>query len=159
MNIVYNTYAWKIFFILREGKFVGLFKCRLCGRVYSTDAMSTRKNLCCECFMRLEDMYAVSGIHDYIRDYGLSEDFDKEELARKLKMNPRSIQLLYEMGFFDRDIQVYSHEDKERRRALSEELLREIEILKRAQQPEPEIKITPKKISYGGRAYRRRRRF
>ena len=141
---------------------MGLFKCKLCGRVYGTEVMSMKKNLCRGCFMRLEEMYARSGIHDYIRDYGLSEDFDVEELAHKLEMNPRSIRLLFEMGFFDRDIQVYSHEDHEKRRTLARKLSLEVEKLRQLQQPVSEVKemkIVNKKVSYGGRIYRRQKKF
>lgn len=136
---------------------MGLFKCKLCGRVFSTDHQSMRNNLCRECFMRLEDMYSASGIHDYIRDNGLSEDFDPEELAHALKMNPRSIELLFEMGFFDRDIQVYSQANRQQRRRLAEDFSHEIDILIK-KRTEPEIKITPKITSYGGRIYRRQKR-
>lgn len=137
---------------------MGLFKCKLCGKVYSTESQSIRANLCRHCFLRLEDMYSASGIHDYIRDNGLAEDFDPVELAHELEMNPRIVELLFEMGFFDRDIQVYSYSSREKKRALAKEFSHEIDRLAKKNN-EPEIKITPPIISYGGRLYRRQKRF
>ena len=145
---------------------MSLFKCRLCGKVYSTEFLSLKNNLCKSCFVRLEDMYTNSGIHDYIRDKGLSEDFNPEELAHELKMNPRIIKILSEMGFIDRDIQVYNQASKERRKKLAEEFSNEIKKINNKNEknelntPEPDIKIKirSKFISYGGRIYRRQTR-
>lgn len=111
-------------------------------------------------------MYTNSGIHDYIRDKGLSkEDFNPEELAHELKMNPRSIKLLLEMGFMDRDIQVYSQTDRQRRKILFEELSKEINKMNKRHakintetEAGVEIKIKSKSVSYGGRIYKRRSR-
>ena len=138
---------------------MGLFKCKLCGKVYATSYMSGKRNLCVDCFMRLEDMYTDFRIHDYIRDHGLEENFDIEVLAHELNINPRNIELLYKLGFFDRDIQVYTR--NEHRKELAEELEQEMEKISRSMNPEQEQRKSPlsrkKFISYGKRIYGRKR--
>ncbi len=121
--------------------------------------MSGKRNLCVDCFMRLEDMYTDFRIHDYIRDHGLEENFDIEVLAHELNINPRNIELLYKMGFFDRDMQVYTR--NEHRRELAEELEQELDKIRRSMNPEQEQQKSPlsrkKFISYGKRIYSRKR--
>ena len=138
---------------------MGLFKCKLCGHVYSTELLSLKSNLCRSCFIRLEDIYANSGIHNFIRDKGLSEkDFDPDELAHELKMNPRSVRLLLDMGFMDRDIQVYNQNDRQRRRELAEKISNEINKIGRRTAPIQKINSETETISYGGRVYQRKKR-
>ena len=139
---------------------MGLFKCKLCGKVHPTTSQSSKKNLCIDCFLKLEDMYTHARIHDYIRDNGLSEDFDIEELSHELRMNPRNIELLYNMGFFDRDIQVYTHDNH--RKELAEEFKHELERINNNEIIEHEqVNSSPKSrkkhITYSGRIYSRKR--
>ena len=142
-----------------------LFKCKYCGKVYGSNSQSLKRGLCRECYMKLEDLYSGSGIHDYIRDNGLSRDFDPEELSREIKMNPTLIRILYDMGFFDRDIQVYSSDNK-RIKKLAERFEDEIEKIKHHENnhdndrnTEINHRTASKFISYGGRVYRRRSNF
>ncbi len=144
---------------------MGLFKCKLCGKVLSTNFLSVKHNLCKRCFIDLEELYDKSGIHNYIRDHGLPENFTPEQLAEDLGLNPRNVVLLYELGFFERDIQVYSHAGKERREKLAGELsfeLNKMRIRKKinqARDSEPKEINKTNSNSYGGSLYRRRRRF
>ncbi len=142
-----------------------LFKCKYCGKVYGSNSQSLKRGLCRECYMKLEDLYYSSGIHDYIRDNGLSRDFDPEELSREIKMNPTLIRILYDMGFFDRDIQVYSSDNK-RIKKLAERFEDEIEKIKHHENnhyndrnTEINHRSISKFISYGGSVYRRRSNF
>ena len=138
---------------------MGLFKCRLCGKVFATNFQSSKKNLCIDCFMKLEDMYTRARIHDYIRDHGLDENFDIDELAHELRMNPKNVELLYNMGFFDRDMQVYTRDNH--RKELAEEFKNELDKIGRTKSLEQEKRQPPphrtKFISYGGRIYNRKR--
>ena len=141
-----------------------LFKCKYCGKVYSSNAQSLKRGLCRECYMKLEDLYSNSGIHDYIRDKGLSKDFDPEELSHEIKMNPTLIRILFEMGFFDRDIQVYSSDNKKIKK-LAERFENEIEKIKHhnddknIKNTEINKRTASKFISYCGRIYRRGNNF
>ncbi|MBR2208423.1 MAG: hypothetical protein IJ859_06395 [Synergistaceae bacterium] len=141
---------------------MGLFKCRYCGKVLSDNFMSMKRNLCRKCYIDLEEIYDKSGIHKYIRDHGLPDDFTPEQLAKELGVDTRSVVLLYELGFFERDIQVYNQSGKERRQKLADELSLELNKMRikktLIQTREPEVKPSPKHTSYGGGLYRRRTR-
>ena len=109
--------------------------------------------------MKLEDLYSRSRIHDYIRDHGLDEDFDINELAKELRMNPKSVEVLYNLGFFDRDMQVYS--STTHRKTLAQEFKHELDRIKSPIPSEksqsPVLPPPPRKLtSYGGRIYDRR---
>ena len=122
-----------------------------------------KRNLCKKCYIDLEEIYDRAGIHKYIRDNGLPDNFSPERFAEELGLNPRYVALLYDLGFFERDIQVYKQGGKDDREKLAEELSLEVNKMrnkKRAfQAQEREIKTPPKNISYGGSIYRRRGRF
>ena len=113
-----------------------LFKCKYCGKVYGSNSQSLKKDLCRECYMKLEDLYSRSGIHDYIRDHGLEKNFDIEKFAREIGMNPRNVKILYDLGFFDRDIQVYGNSYNSDKKKLVEQFKGEIEKLKHKDEPE-----------------------
>ena len=138
---------------------MNLFKCKFCGKVQGVNALSAKSNLCRSCFMRLEELYDKSGIHNYIRDYGLSEDFKPEELAKELKIEPKLVRTLFDMGFFERDLQVYNHRAKERRGKLAEEFSQELDKIKKQTRPAERNAVVPppprKTVSYGGRRYQR----
>ena len=106
--------------------------------------------------MKLEDLYSRAKIHDYIRDHGIQKDFDPEQLAREIGMNPKNIKLLYNLGFFDRDIQVYSNSYNRERKKLADELKHEIEKLQDESDKRKENFRRDKFITYGGRTYNRR---
>ena len=141
---------------------MGLFRCKYCDRVYSTESQSSKRNLCQNCYMKLEDLYSRSGIHDYIRDHGLEKNFDIEKFAREIGMNPRNVKILYDLGFFDRDIQVYGNSYNSDKKKLVEQFKGEIEKLKHKDEPEKNEfhdsrqRTKSKFVSYGGRLYNRR---
>lgn len=144
-------------------KILDLFKCKICGKVLSTSMLSSKSNLCRHCFARLEELYDKLGIHNYIRRYGLAEDFKPEDLARELKIDPRTVRTLYDLGFFERDLQTYNHGAKERRRSLADEISQEVDKLKgrtrSRTERQPIVPPPPRKSpSYGGTLYRRRAR-
>ena len=109
---------------------MGFFRCKNCDRVLPLSSQSTvRVDLCCECYNKLEDLYSRLRIHDYIRDHGLQKDFDPEEVAREIGINPRNIKLLHKFGFFDRDIQTYNSSYSHERQELAEKFKRATEVL------------------------------
>ena len=123
-----------------------------------------KRNLCKRCYIDLEEFYDRSGIHNYIRDHGLPDNFTPERLADELGLNTRNVVLLYELGFFERDIQVYNQSGKERREKLAGEISLELNKMriKKAIIQTREAEVTPppprRTTSYGGGLYRRRSR-
>ena len=133
---------------------MALSKCRLCGKVFLTENGAGLRGLCRECTLRLEDLYDRSGIHDYLRKYGADGNFDPYEVARILGLNPRDVKLLFDEGYLDRDIQVYSRGTSQHQK-LAEEFERALNKERRRVNPPPPP--PPRQnTSYGGRIYRRK---
>ncbi|MBQ7151080.1 MAG: hypothetical protein IJR94_02365 [Synergistaceae bacterium] len=113
--------------------------------------------------MKLEDVYSKSPVHDYIRDHGLDPGFDYEELAQEIKMNPRTLKILIDLGFLDRDIQVYSTSSRLQRKDLARQFQNEIEKICNENQKFPPASLDDNRrsrpfTSYGGGLYGRRKR-
>ncbi len=137
---------------------MALVKCRLCGKLFATENGAGFRGMCRECTLRLEELYDRSGIHNYLRRYGTEGKFDPDKIAHDLEMNPRDVRLLFDMGYLDRDIQVYSREPSPHDE-LADEFKR---ILDRERKktlpppPPPRQTGTSRSTSYGGRVYRRK---
>ena len=142
---------------------MGLFRCKHCDKVFTSAFQSVKPGLCQECYRKLEDMYSHSKIHDYIRDHGLQRDFDPEELAHEVGVSPRNIKILYDFGFFDRDIQTYNTSSNRERKKLAEEFRHEIEKInnvkkiEREEPPRQNYNHRTKFVTYGGGLYRRKK--
>ena len=120
-----------------------LLLCNLCGKAYNPNTVLNKRGICGECLKRLDDMY--SGIHKYITAQGEIDDLTLSDIARELEIDPDDVRLLYDLGYFDRDLQTYSRTPS-KRYELAKEFEHEIEVLKE------HAKIT----TYGGLIYRRK---
>ena len=110
--------------------------CKLCGRIVNNEW----PRICRNCLHRLDEEY--SDIHNYMRD-NPDETFDIERLSEDLDINPADIQMLIELGYIDREIQMKSKTKSEKRK-LAGVLANELEDMKKK-------KVT----SYGGAKYAR----
>ena len=109
--------------------------CKLCGRIVNAEGTK----ICRNCMHRLERVY--SKVHNHMRD-NPDETFDIEKLSEDLDVNPADIQMLIELGYIDREIQINSERERARRE-LAGALANELENMKK--------KVT----SYGGAKYAR----
>ena len=115
-----------------------LVSCKLCGRAFVSD----RNKVCYDCMRRLEEIYAKA--HEYLRD-NCDENFDVIETAEALGVSSLDIQMLVELGYFERDFQTYGRKDKTRRQMLAKMFEEELQKMKNND-------IT----TYGGIVYDRR---
>ena len=109
--------------------------CKLCGRIVNAEGTK----ICRNCMHRLERVY--SKVHNHMRDNPY-ETFDIEKLSEDLDVNPADIQMLIELGYIDREIQINSERERTRRE-LAGAFTNELENMKK--------KVT----SYGGAKYAR----
>lgn len=96
---------------------MSLASCRLCGKLYDNSKSANARGICLNCLNRLETLY--SGIHEYIRTHDELKSLNVDYLAKVLRMKPDDIQLLLDMGYFERDIQTYSRLSTERQELAS----------------------------------------
>ena len=120
-----------------------LKSCKLCGRAFNSEGL----NVCLTCFRRLEDVY--SHAHEYLRDNN-DEKFDMVQLADVMGVDPRDIQELIEMGWLDRDIELYLKKNKKgggqsARQVMAQKFGSELDKMKERN----------KRTMYGGEIYKR----
>ena len=97
--------------------------CKLCGRLVKDEW----PRICRNCLHRLDEVY--SDIHNYMRD-NPDETFDIEKLSEDLDINPADIQMLIELGYIDREIQMKSKTEAARKK-LAGILADELEDMKK----------------------------
>ena len=125
-----------------------LKSCKLCGRAFNSEGL----NVCITCFRRLEDVYTHA--HDYLRDNN-DEKFDMVQLADLIGADPRDIQELLEMGWLDRDIELYMKKNNRGegftspRQSMAQKFGSELD----------KMKMKSKRTMYGGEIYQRRPRW
>lgn len=118
-----------------------LMSCKLCGKAFVSEGLK----VCSDCMHRLEDVYYRA--HDFLRDSN-DDKLDAKHLADEMGVDPRDIQELIEMGWLERDLEIYSRKKGTRRQRQYEEFSEELEKMKE------KSKVT----SYGGEIYARRPR-
>ncbi|MBQ6774091.1 MAG: hypothetical protein IJP48_08540 [Synergistaceae bacterium] len=125
-----------------------LKSCKLCGRAFNSEGL----NVCITCFRRLEDVYTHA--HDYLRDNS-DEKFDMMQLADLIGADPRDIQELLEMGWLDRDIELYMKKNSSvggltsTRQSMAQKFGDELH----------KMKMKSKRTMYGGEIYQRKPRW
>ena len=125
-----------------------LKSCKLCGRAFNSEGL----NVCITCFRRLEDVYTHA--HDYLRDNN-DEKFDMVQLADLIGADPRDIQELLEMGWLDRDIELYMKKNNRGegftspRQSMAQKFGSELD----------KMKMKSKRTMYGGEIYQRKPRW
>ena len=120
-----------------------LFLCDLCGKAYDPHAVLVDKGICKDCTQELDSMYA--GIHSLIVSIGEMDKLNLEDVSRRLEIDMEDIKILYDLGYFERDIQTYCRTPSERQ-ILAQEFERELKLL-----------IERNKITtYGGIVYNRK---
>ena len=125
-----------------------LKSCKLCGRAFNSEGL----NVCITCFRRLEDVYTHA--HDYLRDNN-DEKFDMVQLADLIGADPRDIQELLEMGWLDRDIELYMKKNNKGegftspRQSMAQKFGSELD----------KMKMKSKRTMYGGEIYQRKPRW
>ena len=121
-----------------------LFLCKLCGKVYNPSTVVGNKGMCRECMQNLDDMYA--GIHKLLAGLGEIDKLNLTDIAEELNMKIEDVNLLYEMGYFERDIQTYTRTPS-KRQELAKEFGHELDVLKEHR------RVT---TTYSGELYRRK---
>lgn len=134
---------------------MALRECKVCNSLYDDKSKirSEKNAVCPNCRMKLEGTY--NRIHNYIRDHEdqITTDItDIKKLAHRLAADTdtdiEELQLLFELGWFERDIQTYGLAVSARQilaGEFSDELGKMIERKKAH-------------YTYSGRYYSRRRR-
>ncbi|MBQ4470164.1 MAG: hypothetical protein IJR35_02655 [Synergistaceae bacterium] len=126
-----------------------LKSCKLCGRAFNSEGL----NVCLTCFRRLEEVYTHA--HDYLRD-NTDEKFDMVQLADLIGADPRDIQELLEMGWLDRDIELYLKKNNKNNGVIHSP--RQIMARKFGDELD-KMKMKTKQTMYGGEIYQRKPRW
>lgn len=121
-----------------------LLTCGLCGKLYSFKNAFDKKGICLDCLQNLDELY--SHIHKYIAKLGEIKNVSPQSIADETGMKLEDVNLLFELGFFERDIQTYSHTTSERQK-LAEEFEHELH----------DMKAERRANTYGGMIYRRKK--
>lgn len=104
-----------------------LLLCNLCGKAYNPNTVLNQRRICGDCLKRLDDMY--SGIHKYITAQGKIDDITLSDITSELEIEPDDVRLLYDLGYFDRDLQTYCTTPS-KRYEQAKEFERETEVLR-----------------------------
>ncbi len=120
-----------------------LFLCSLCGKVYDPATVTGNKGICHECKNNLDNMYVQ--IHRVFTRRGEIDSINLQDIAEEAEMNLEDVKLLYELGYFERDMQTYCRIPSARQE-LAREFNREVDVLREHK------KIT----TYSGTIYKRK---
>ena len=114
-----------------------LMECRLCGKIYTQGG---RQGVCPECLKRLGDLYSL--VHEYMRDHE-EEKFDVSTLADDMGVSAVDIQALVDLGYIERDMQLYGTRETARKK-LADAFGQELDKMEKK-----------KLMTYGGEIYSR----
>ena len=128
-----------------------LKSCKLCGKVFNYEGGPIK--VCFDCFRRIEDVYARS--HEYLRDNN-EEKFDFVKLSDAIGADPRDVQELVEMGWLDRDLELYKKKKGKYSLGSEESIYSSSNFLNVSGEHE---KKRHKQTSYGGEIYQRKARW
>lgn len=124
---------------------MSLRECKICKTLYDDTTYIGTTEICHSCRMMLEGTYGR--IHNYLKDNAPFERINIERLAQETGTTPAEMEILFNLGWLDRDIQTYSGGHSERSE-LAEIFRRELEKM-----------IERGKIqTYGGKIYKRTHR-
>ena len=119
-----------------------LVSCKICGRAFGSVGTGGKRGICNRCLNYLENVY--SRAHEYLRDH-YDQKFDVAGTADAIGVEAQDIQILVELGYFERDIQTYGNKNYSQRQNLAKAFENELG------------KMQKKSITtYGGRLYERK---
>ena len=120
-----------------------LSRCKLCGKIFDPYSVPGRNGLCPKCCVRLEEIY--SRVHEYIRRNKKDVVFEPEYLAEMTHTSLEDMNLLFSLGYLERDMQTWSDKISERR-----------QLAGRFESAMARMKEERKLAMYGGTIYSRR---
>ena len=121
---------------------MALRECKVCKTLYDDETNIGTTEICHSCRMRLEGTYGR--IHSYLKDNAPHTHIDIGRLAAETGTTPAEMQIIFELGWLERDIQTYSGTRSERQE-LAEEFARELRKM---------IEEHKKARAYGGAHHR-----
>ncbi|MBQ3447896.1 MAG: hypothetical protein IJG37_09675 [Synergistaceae bacterium] len=123
---------------------MSLRECKVCRTLYDDETYVGTTEICHDCRMRLEGTYGR--IHNHIRDSKSIDPHDLQRLADDTGTTPAEMQIIFELGWLERDIQTYGGTVSERQK-LAEEFARELQKM---------IDERKDVYTYGGKIYSRK---
>ena len=124
---------------------MALRECKVCKTLYDDETNIGTTEICHSCRMRLEGTYGR--IHSYLKDNAPHTHIDIGRLAAETGTTPAEMQIIFELGWLERDIQTYSSTLSERQ-ALAREFAEELR----------KMAERGKSKTYGGKVYKRTHR-